>query len=441
MAPSQNNIASQGIHNGDDSSVCQSFDSVIAPPQVQQSAGATLSTPEGKPPGILFPPDTRAYGLDFNLVQHALTKTLTAEDLAKHLESSNPFAMMNNLTSTQGSRLPSDGLQARTVDDQEALHHPPGLTMPHNAQVNRHFHNLQDLIHNDQQPSTPPSGRRTKQEAFGAVVSPQDNCDSPMDSYSSYLGSPQAIPGQHVHHAPPPVYNQPHTGGKFLPKGHRPSGRGRMFTRPQFVAKPKRADQGPEPSSADIYPEDHPVSPEHRRGSRMPYPTHKLPENLHVEDETAWPTPAEAVTNKVAPGRSSFSSSTLRQPSVSVGVNGQPADEAHSIQSVSAPEISTFITPPNMSPVKSSLSDRSNKLMQDTRSMTPRQIDGSRYGLRFFGIGYKDEWLPPAIRGWSPNAGPDVPWPKTDFRTRPRLHEGWGGWEWAHRQGWCNDDE
>jgi hypothetical protein len=59
----------------------------------------------------------------------------------------------------------------------------------------------------------------------------------------------------------------------------------------------------------------------------------------------------------------------------------------------------------------------------ESRPMSPAQLDGSRYGMRFWGIGIGDSWDPETVA------------PETKFRVRPREHEGWGGWEWVKEHG------
>jgi hypothetical protein len=172
----------------------------------------------------------------------------------------------------------------------------------------------------------------------------------------------------------------------------------------------------------------------------MPQPYPGLPANLHVEDATVWPTPAEAKTNKPAVGGSSLSSGLVHQSDVHC--DDQCPKEAHPVELASTSEdnlSSSLSSPTTTNQCAGALS-----LVLDSRPLTPGQFDGNRYGLRFFGIGFKDDWIPPSIQGATAkdvDTNTDEPWPRISFRVRPRLHDGWGGWEWAHRAGWYNDDK
>lgn len=63
----------------------------------------------------------------------------------------------------------------------------------------------------------------------------------------------------------------------------------------------------------------------------------------------------------------------------------------------------------------------------DERPLTPAQEDGSRYGMRFNGLAYGDQWNPSQVGNFDDGK---------PFRVRPRDHEGWGGREWAMRNVW-----
>ncbi|KAL1593350.1 hypothetical protein SLS60_010958 [Paraconiothyrium brasiliense] len=77
-------------------------------------------------------------------------------------------------------------------------------------------------------------------------------------------------------------------------------------------------------------------------------------------------------------------------------------------------------------------------LTPDNRPLTPKQEAGTCYSIEIGGLGVstlgtsdRTRWLPSP---WNPTAR------QQDFRVRPRDHEGWGGWEWAMKKGWGNDD-
>ncbi|KAF2643812.1 hypothetical protein P280DRAFT_546704 [Massarina eburnea CBS 473.64] len=82
----------------------------------------------------------------------------------------------------------------------------------------------------------------------------------------------------------------------------------------------------------------------------------------------------------------------------------------------------------------------SDALIPDQRPLTPRQIDGSRYGITLGGIAIMDNWAPERTLGEDKvEVRIGDSWPEEQFRTRPRNHEGWGGLKWGHAQGWVKE--
>ena len=310
-----------------------------------------------------------------------------------------------------------------------------GLPTILDSQLSIDADHLQNFIPPDQQPYTPPLVPR-------ATTQPS----------ATYPGSPQ-VATKTQQHTSPHSFRQPPSASKSATRGRRSSGRGRFASR-SFIGKPKRSDQGPMPSSADIYPEDAilPNIPYHGgtyvdqhsggfdRSSRMSRTLSMPKENLLVQDATVWPTPAEAKTDKPIVRASSLSLGAVHP----TGTRGDEKhrDEAHAAK-ITVTARGNIPSPLNL-PRISTRHSGTPTLIPDSRPLTPGQVDGKRYGLRFFGLGIKDEWAPPIVKKTtSMHVGDhsDSSWSFVPFRTRPRLHHGWGGWEWAHKQGWYVSDE
>jgi hypothetical protein len=236
-------------------------------------------------------------------------------------------------------------------------------------------------------------------------------------------------------------------------------------------SRTKRTDQGPEPSHADIYPDDATIMP--RRPSYRPEPTEMFQgfpsgmsseQQFHAVNTVVWPTPAEVYTQKPKspPRRSAFArgaSFTENRPLQrwSPPKSSSMADYMQQFGESSHPFAFTFpapapsVTPPfdifadHHTPTYADIHDTDAEMECllailpkiydldlpempcDTRLLTPCQTDGTRYGLKCHGAGIGDNWMcPPAREGDA-------------FRVRPRDHDGWGGWQWAIDRGWGNE--
>ncbi|USP78133.1 hypothetical protein yc1106_05407 [Curvularia clavata] len=214
---------------------------------------------------------------------------------------------------------------------------------------------------------------------------------------------------------------------------HNPQYRGpgnRRNTRPRAPTRTKRSDQGPEPSAADIYPDDAvymppggPSSSIRRTSSSttrrpsfavpdahltsLPEYTFIPPPRLSaqhtiIEDLTSWPTPAEVYAGKAPP-------SPVQQtppPPVEVPAAVAPivvfdvfADHCSPSEAdihATDAQVDALI---DFAPYLFAL-ELSDAMMRDDRPLTPGQVDGSRYGLRFHGIGLGDCW-----KGVAPGGG------------------------------------
>ncbi|KAI4660045.1 uncharacterized protein J4E79_005847 [Alternaria viburni] len=242
--------------------------------------------------------------------------------------------------------------------------------------------------------------------------------------------------------------------------------------RPRALTRTKRTDQGPEPSHADIYPDDANFMP--RRPSYQAEPTERfqgfmpapLPERpFHAENTVVWPTPAEMHAQKPnnQQRRSGFPRHVPAFESPAPVVRWsppEPSSMAHYMQQFGEPShpfAFTFpapapsVTPPfdifenHHAPTYADIHETDAEMEcllgilpdlfdldlpempSDARPLTPGQNDGTRYGLKYYGIGLGDTWACPAAREDEP------------FRVRPRDHDGWGGWQWAIDKGWGNE--
>ncbi|KAF1945969.1 hypothetical protein EJ02DRAFT_462930 [Clathrospora elynae] len=237
--------------------------------------------------------------------------------------------------------------------------------------------------------------------------------------------------------------------------------------RPRAYTRVKRTDQGPEPSHADIYPDD-----ANWMSSRRPYRSESLgtfhqtympqrppQQEFHVEDIVSWPTPAEGYIQKPdsPPPQDMFKNDApFGGIYVPEGYQASTFSTGHMYEQYAAQtRMYTFkpATPPSplnifknhefpteedlneaddevvaiVDELPMQLDSISSDLRCDERSLTPDQLTGTRYGMRYYGIALGDSWQCPGIQEVNP------------FRVRPRDHEGWGGWEWALKSGWGDE--
>ncbi|EUC51102.1 hypothetical protein COCMIDRAFT_80009 [Bipolaris oryzae ATCC 44560] len=170
-------------------------------------------------------------------------------------------------------------------------------------------------------------------------------------------------------------------------------------TRPRAATRTKRSDQGPEPSSADIYPDDAPYLST-RRPSYVPdpalvfhgYPSHDR--GFKPQDTTSWPTPAEVYAENPVQGPTHTSSSTKKDVEPEFDLfkdHHDPTDD-----DIHDPDADIDAL---LSAIPHLLDLDVPELECDPRPLTPGQIDGSRYGMRFHGIGLGDRWMGPDLSG------------------------------------------
>jgi len=200
--------------------------------------------------------------------------------------------------------------------------------------------------------------------------------------------------------------------------------------RPRGYTRTKRTDQGPDPSAADIYPDDAQLTPNpqpFRQNHFSPPAYIPPPPVVQPEDATSWPTPAEVYTNEPkAPVPTPAHVPQLFTPREFVA-SPTPQDrsaadkDVHSLlHDLPEPSINTLIT------------FNSFDLVGEDRSLSPDQRSGKRYGLIGGGIALGDNWAPPRKQEW----GQSGRYMNDPFRVRPRDHDGWGGLAWAIAKGW-----
>ncbi|KAJ5023514.1 hypothetical protein PSV08DRAFT_364014 [Bipolaris maydis] len=169
--------------------------------------------------------------------------------------------------------------------------------------------------------------------------------------------------------------------------------------RPRATTRTKRSDQGPEPSSADIYPDDAPY-PSTRRPSYVPDPTLVFHDysshgrSFKPQDTTSWPTPAEVYSENPIQGPAHPSSSAKEDTEPGFDLfkdHYYPTDaDIHEPDA----EIDALLKA-----IPHLLDLHVPELKCDSCPLTPGQTDGSRYGMRFHGIGLGDRWMGPDLSG------------------------------------------
>lgn len=239
-----------------------------------------------------------------------------------------------------------------------------------------------------------------------------------------------------------PKYPQHHDHARHTSSGGQRR-RARAYTRS------RRTDQGPEPSAADIYPDDAspmPCRPSYRAEPAVPFNFPELQQpppqpQFRAENPFSWPTPAEVHALKTQKPQTPRLLAQLFEQ--------QFGNEARAAAAAPAPPARFDIFADHCYPSKTDIDSSDDdvavllssiptlfyqdeedqnqdaiELSCDLRPLTPQQSSGARYDLRYFGIGLGDTWKCSEGKEGEP------------FRVRPRNHEGWGSWEWAIRNGW-----
>jgi hypothetical protein len=237
-------------------------------------------------------------------------------------------------------------------------------------------------------------------------------------TYTGAMGHGIAVgpmsPSAYLHQHP---YSNQARGPAFPVQHHTRYPSGRRY--PRRHTRTKRTDQGPEPSAADIYPDDAHWTPVKRPvGQNYFSPP---PPVVHTEDAASWPTPAEVFQPK-PPAPTLCYAPPPFEPYMSP-VKDKPRSD------VSVDSFWNYLPEPHIpNPITFGAHD-----LPEEREMSPEQKSGMRYGLNFHGIGLGDVWAPP--KHWE---GPSDRYRADPFRVRPRDHEGWGGWDWAIKNGWAD---
>ncbi|KAF1927796.1 uncharacterized protein M421DRAFT_175659 [Didymella exigua CBS 183.55] len=179
---------------------------------------------------------------------------------------------------------------------------------------------------------------------------------------------------------------------------------------PRRASRTKRMDQGPMPSSADIYPDDaHPPLPTHEHAHPC-YP----PATPIIANPFNWPPPAQAYAPEPPPSLADM--------------HAADTDVLALIHEMPQPSLCTLVRLGNSHDLRATGAVGSRHALDgDARALSPAQRDGSRYGIRFWGIGYGDSWEVGVAGTFEQSE---------QFRVRPREHEGWGGRQWARVRGW-----
>ncbi|KAJ4322956.1 hypothetical protein N0V94_002111 [Neodidymelliopsis sp. IMI 364377] len=208
-------------------------------------------------------------------------------------------------------------------------------------------------------------------------------------------------PSQHQHRR-----GSGHSSVSFRQHNRNPSYR----RYPRRASRAKRSDQGPMPSAADIYPDDANWTVPRPIYEGDDYTTYKSPAveqpQVIVDNAFNWPTPAQVYKPEPAP--------------TAADVAAADDDVLTLMSELPEPSLNTLVS---LGTSRDLNIFTGLDLPCESRALTPAQLDGSRYGMRFYSIAYGDQWELPKVNESEP------------FRVRPRDHDGWGGWEWALRKG------
>ncbi|KAH7385949.1 hypothetical protein BKA66DRAFT_548639 [Pyrenochaeta sp. MPI-SDFR-AT-0127] len=172
----------------------------------------------------------------------------------------------------------------------------------------------------------------------------------------------------------------------------------------------KRTDQGPEPSAADIYPDDAKWEPTYvgchsKRAAnhhRSFEPQVSSEREFHIENTIGWPTPAEVYAHKpLVPGSNPDRPFNIFENHVSpTAIDLNAADDEVIAMMDQLPDLSTDTI----------FSFGAFDLRCDEYAPTPSQLDGKRYSIRYSGLVLGNSWNPTEL------------WEGEHTRIRPSIH-------------------
>jgi hypothetical protein len=372
--------------------------------------GAVISVPRSStPPGpasssrqVLSPhasnqPALQLYG---KLIGRALDKPLTAKGLAQYLQGHANSSVIASPGSGSSDTVVAGRARQRS-DTAETVRPPRSAFAPLGTQ---------------------PASSAEYTLEISAVVPPKAAARS-----TSYQHRQRKSSDQHQPPPPPADYHQ-HVRRTSGRRNHR-----------RQSSRIKRMDQGPMPSSADIYPDDASWT----RAVPLPsytttttttttIPTYNPTPQSYVPpivtpEPTHWPTPAEVYRPRTP----------LALPPTTADIRAANPPVERLLAELPHPTPMTLaglgVRPPSSTSISTSTSAPTSPLHlhlhlhlpSSPRALSPAQHTGARYGLQLAGLGHGDGWR---FEGM----GVGVP-----FRVRPREHAGWGGREWAVLRGWC----
>lgn len=182
---------------------------------------------------------------------------------------------------------------------------------------------------------------------------------------------------------------------------------------PRRPSRVKRIDQGPMPSAADIYPDD---------AHWMPFaPLHEALDFVSTHDSLCDPYPAPFDDVQSWPPLVQTCSSPEPVAPTAADIDAADDDVLTIIKELPKPSLDTLAKLSNVpDPRKGTDFD----LLCDSRALTPCQLDGSRYGMVFHGLGLGTRWR------LSENEENNY------FETTTKNHDVWSGRDWALRRTW-----
>ena len=312
------------------------------------------------------------------LIDRALDKPLTADALAQHLNAGKNASSYDTTADSrhfQGSFLDSELPEWEDRKAVKVVPPPPGFYNQHSREIP--VEDTPSTATAALEPMYIPTGPR-------ALRSPQRN-----------------NPFQRTNHA--------------RPYAHSFSSR----RRPRAATRGKRTDQGPEPSAADIYPDDANWQPSQRDFNLraklyfQPPFSAQLPiqKDLYLNDVISWPTPAESYMQAI-PVRS-----PVPTPSIPLNMfenhNPPTAGDINAVDD----DVMAIIKEASDISIDIILDSRACELAFDERSQELDRLQENKYGMRFHGLALGDTWNPTAVEQRHP------------IEMRHSDHSGWKIWE------------
>ena len=180
----------------------------------------------------------------------------------------------------------------------------------------------------------------------------------------------------------------------------------KRHARPRAPTRTRRTDQGPEPSAADIYPDDALwMSP--RRAPYTPEPMGafpayapsavRVPAFSIAQDTTSWPTPAEVYAQKTKQSPPQPSAFTQTTTTTTTSTTDAQFDLFANHSYPSTADILDADADVLICMIPDLFDLGLHGALPDERPLTLGHADGTRYGVGLHGIGLGDAWRGPDL--------------------------------------------